>query len=98
MTNDTLLQLAGLPNVIGLKDCCADAAQSFDLLCRRPAGFAVLTGEDAQFYGALAQGADGGILASAHVETADWAAVRTALLAGERPLPDRKRTRLNSSH
>src|SRR3546814_14111065 len=24
---------------------------------------------------------------SAHVETADWAAVRTALLAGERPLP-----------
>src|SRR5690606_21102997 len=76
-----------LPNVVGLKDCCADAAQSFDLLCRRPAGFAVLTGEDAQFYGALAQGADGGILASAHVETAGWAALRTALLAGERPLP-----------
>lgn len=83
MTNDTLLQLAGLPNVVGLKDCCADPAQSFDLLCRRPAGFAVLTGEDAQFHAALAQGADGGILASAHVETARWAAMRDAFVAGE---------------
>jgi len=83
MINETLLQLAGLPNVVGLKDCCADPSQSFDLLCRRPAGFAVLTGEDAQFHAALAQGADGGILASAHVETARWAAVRDALTAGE---------------
>jgi len=84
MSNDTLLRLAELPNIVGLKDCCADAAQSFDLLCRRPDGFAVLTGEDALFYGAVAHGADGGILASAHIETARWAAVRDALLAGDR--------------
>lgn len=83
ISNDTLLQLAGLPNVVGLKDCCADPSQSFDLLCRRPQGFAVLTGEDAQFHAALAQGAEGGILASAHVETAGWAAVRDALVAGD---------------
>lgn len=85
MTNETLLRLAALPNIVGLKDCCADAAQSFDLLNRRPAGFAVLTGEDAQFFGALAHGADGGVLASAHIETARWAAVRQAMLAGDRP-------------
>jgi 4-hydroxy-tetrahydrodipicolinate synthase len=85
MTNDTLLRLAGdCANVVGLKDCCADSAQSFDLLCRRPDGFAVLTGEDALLYGAVAQGADGGILASAHIETAEWAAVRAALLADDR--------------
>lgn len=83
MTNETLLQLAALPNVVGLKDCCADPSQSFDLMCRRPQGFAVLTGEDAQFHAALAQGAEGGILASAHVETARWAAVRDAVAAGE---------------
>ncbi len=58
--NETLLRLAELPAIIGIKDCSADAAQSFDLLRRRPAGFAVLTGEDALFYGALAHGADGG--------------------------------------
>lgn len=85
LTNETLLRLAELPNVVGLKDCCADAAQSFDLLRHKPADFAVLTGEDALFYSALAQGAEGAILASAHVETRSFAAVRDALLAGDQP-------------
>ena len=85
ITNDTLLDLARLSNVVGLKDCCADAAQSFDMLCRRPGGFGVLTGEDALLFGAVAQGADGGVTASAHIETAEWIAVRGLLLAGDRP-------------
>jgi 4-hydroxy-tetrahydrodipicolinate synthase len=84
LVNATLLRLAELPNIVGLKDCCVDQAQSFDLLRARPPGFAVLTGEDALFYGALAHGADGGILAAAHVETRQFAAVRNALLAGHR--------------
>jgi len=84
LANATLLRLAELPNIVGVKDCCVDQAQSFDLMRARPEGFAVLTGEDALFYGALAHGADGGILAAAHVETARFAAVRDALLAGRR--------------
>jgi 4-hydroxy-tetrahydrodipicolinate synthase len=83
LTNATLLRLAELPNIVGVKDCCVDQAQSFDLVRARPLGFAVLTGEDALFYGALAHGADGGILAAAHVETARYAAVRNALIAGK---------------
>jgi 4-hydroxy-tetrahydrodipicolinate synthase len=83
LSNATLLRLAELPNIVGLKDCCVDQAQSFDLLRTRPPGFAVLTGEDALFYGALAHGADGGILAAAHVETARFAAVRDAFVAGD---------------
>jgi len=82
MTNETLLRLAELPNIIGLKDCAADAAQSAELLRRKPAGFSVLTGEDAQFHAALAQGADGGILATAHLRTEGFAQVRAQLLAG----------------
>jgi len=81
--NEAMLELAGRTNIVGVKDCCADAAQSFDLLARRPPGFAVLTGEDALFHAALAQGADGGILASAHVATRDFATIRTRMLAGE---------------
>jgi 4-hydroxy-tetrahydrodipicolinate synthase len=84
LANATLLRLSELPNIVGVKDCCADQMQTFDLLRARPPGFAVLTGEDALFYGALAHGADGGILAAAHVETARFAAVRNALLAGRR--------------
>ena len=82
LENDTLLRLAELPNIVGVKDCCADPAQSFDLLRMRPKNFAVMTGEDAQFYGALTHGANGGILAAAHVETRAFARVREVLLAG----------------
>lgn len=85
MANDTLLALAEVPHIVGLKDCCADMAQTFDLLCRRGPGFSVLTGEDALFYGAVVHGSDGGILASAHVETAAFADVRNRLLAGDQP-------------
>lgn len=84
MTNETLLQLARHPNIVGLKDCCADRAQSIDLLRRRPAGFKILTGEDAQHYDALSDGADGAILLSAHIETAAFASVHGHLKAGDR--------------
>lgn len=70
--------------MIGVKDCSAVPAQSFELLRHRPAGFSVMTGEDAWFFSALAHGADGGILASAHVDPEAFAAVRGALLAGKR--------------
>jgi 4-hydroxy-tetrahydrodipicolinate synthase len=83
MGNETMLRLAEHPNIVGVKDCCADAAQSFDLLRNRPEGFAVLTGEDAQTFGALTQGADGGILASAHVDPRGFASIRNKLLESD---------------
>ena len=82
--NEAMLQLAGHPNIAGLKDCCADRDQSLDLLRRRPPRFAVLTGEDAQYFDALSDGADGGIVAAAHVETATFAEIYRLLAAGER--------------
>lgn len=82
--NDAMLQLAEHPNIVGLKDCCAIRAQSVELQRRRPARFAVLTGEDAQTYDALADGADGAILASAHIETGAFASVVRLLAAGDR--------------
>ncbi|MGE4252801.1 MAG: 4-hydroxy-tetrahydrodipicolinate synthase [Parvibaculaceae bacterium] len=83
--NETMLRLAETPNIVGVKDCAADAAQSFDLLRQRPEGFSVLTGEDALLYTALTQGADGGITASAHVETEAFAAIRQRLKQGDQP-------------
>ena len=82
--NAAMLQLAEHPNIVGLKDCCADRDQSLELLRRRPQNFAVLTGEDAQCHEALADGADGGILASAHLETETFAQICRLLAAGER--------------
>jgi 4-hydroxy-tetrahydrodipicolinate synthase len=84
LANDTLLRLADdHPTILGVKDCCADAAQSADLLRRRSPGLAVLTGEDALFYGALTHGADGGVLAAAQIDPAAFAAVHDAVLAGD---------------
>ncbi len=84
LANDTTLRLAELERIVGIKDCCASHEQSFELLRRRPERFAVLTGDDALFFSALAQGADGGILASAHVDPRGFADIRTAMLAGDR--------------
>jgi 4-hydroxy-tetrahydrodipicolinate synthase len=83
LSNDTLLALAELPNVAGVKDSTGNIAQSLELLRRRPDGFAVLTGEDAYFYTMLAHGADGGILASAHVETARFLTVYERMRAND---------------
>jgi len=82
--NEAMLRLADHPNIVGLKDCSADPNQSRDLLRRRGDGFAILTGEDRQYYEALTDGADGGILAAAHIETETFAQVRDLLMAGER--------------
>ncbi|WKA29731.1 4-hydroxy-tetrahydrodipicolinate synthase [Bradyrhizobium roseum] len=84
LTNETLLQLALHPNIVGMKDCSADRAQSIDFLERRPRGFRVLTGEDALYHQALADGADGAILLSAHLETEAFASVQTLMKQGDR--------------
>jgi len=81
--NAAVLGLAGRANIVGVKDCSADMAQSFDLLRRKPPGFAVLIGEDAFYHPMLTQGAEGGIIASAHIETRAFAAVRNLLVAGD---------------
>jgi len=81
--NEATLQLAAHPNIVGMKDCSADRSQSLDLLRRRPQDFAVLTGEDAQYQEALADGADGGILAAAHVETETFAEIYSLAAASQ---------------
>jgi 4-hydroxy-tetrahydrodipicolinate synthase len=84
LANETLLRLAEHPNIIGMKDCCAERAQSVEFLRLRPPAFRVLTGEDAHTFEAVGDGAAGAILLSAHVETDIFASVLGHLAAGER--------------
>ncbi|NEV80770.1 4-hydroxy-tetrahydrodipicolinate synthase, partial [Rhodopseudomonas sp. BR0C11] len=83
LQNEAMLRLAERPNIVGVKDCCADPAQTAELLRLRPSGFAVLTGEDALAFDALSRGCDGAILASAHLETEAFAAMMDRLQAGD---------------
>jgi 4-hydroxy-tetrahydrodipicolinate synthase len=69
LLNDSLLELAEVANIVGVKDSSGSVAQSLELLARKPADFSVLTGEDALYFTMRANGADGGILAASHVLT-----------------------------
>jgi 4-hydroxy-tetrahydrodipicolinate synthase len=67
--NETLLKLAKKDNIIGVKDASGDFNQSTDLLMNRPDNFSIMSGEDLTLFSSLALGADGGIVASAHLYT-----------------------------
>jgi 4-hydroxy-tetrahydrodipicolinate synthase len=69
LSNDSLLELAQVPNIVGVKDSSGSVAQSLELLARKPKDFAVLTGEDALYFTMMANGGDGGILAASHLMT-----------------------------
>jgi 4-hydroxy-tetrahydrodipicolinate synthase len=69
LANDSLLELAEVANIVGVKDSSGILAQSLELLARKPADFSVLTGEDALFFTMMANGAHGGILAASHLLT-----------------------------
>jgi 4-hydroxy-tetrahydrodipicolinate synthase len=69
LANDSLIELAQVPNIVGVKDSSGSMAQSLDLLARTPEGFSVLTGEDALYFTMMANGADGGVLAASHLMT-----------------------------
>jgi 4-hydroxy-tetrahydrodipicolinate synthase len=83
LSNDSLLELAQVPNIVGAKDSSGSIAQSLELLQRKPAGFSVLTGEDALFFTMMANGAEGGILAASHLMTRSFVEVARAFERGD---------------
>ena len=67
--NETILRLSKIPNIVGIKDSCGIVSQSIELLRDRDPQFAIFTGEDMLFYFNIVSGGNGGILASAHLQT-----------------------------
>ncbi len=72
METDTILRLAEKDNIIALKDASGNFVQSTDILMKKPEGFSILSGEDVSLFASLALGGDGGIVASAHLNTAKY--------------------------
>ncbi|MFE2722915.1 dihydrodipicolinate synthase family protein [Kitasatospora sp. NPDC059327] len=86
LTAGVLRELAALPGVVGVKYATGGLDQdAVELLADPPAGFAVLTGEDAFLAPMLALGAAGGILASAHLATARFVELAAAWECGDVP-------------
>jgi len=67
MTNDTVLRLAQIPNIIGIKDATGNMERGTDLLQRVPDDFAVYSGDDASALALILLGAHGTISVTANV-------------------------------
>jgi 4-hydroxy-tetrahydrodipicolinate synthase len=83
LSNNSLLELAEVPNIVGAKDSSGSIAQSLELLARKPADFSVLTGEDVLHFTMMANGAEGGILAASHLMTQGFVDVTRAFQRGD---------------
>ena len=46
MSNETILRLAEIPNIVGVKEASGDIGRETDLINRAPEGFAVYSGDD----------------------------------------------------
>ena len=80
----TVARLAELPRIAGIKEAVGDISRIRDLLGVAPAGFSVLSGDDATACEAVLAGAHGVISVTANLLPEVVAAIMGAALRGER--------------
>ena len=67
IANDTVLRLAEMPNIVGIKDATANLERGTDLLRRKPVDFLVFSGDDATGIALMLLGGHGVISVTANV-------------------------------
>jgi len=67
LQNDTVVRLAQLPGIIGIKDATASVERGTDLIRRAPRGFAIYSGEDSTALALMLLGGHGVISVTANV-------------------------------
>lgn len=67
ISNDTVIRLADIRNIVGIKDATGGIERGTDLLLRAPASFAVYSGDDASAFSLLLLGGVGVISVTANV-------------------------------
>ncbi|MBM4181029.1 MAG: 4-hydroxy-tetrahydrodipicolinate synthase [Betaproteobacteria bacterium] len=80
--NDTVLRLAGVPGIIGIKDATGNIERGSDLIKRAPADFAVYSGDDASGMVLMLLGGKGVISVTANVAPALMHEMSVAAMAG----------------
>ena len=98
IANETLARLAGLPNIIGVKDATGDMTRpSFQrLLCGE--GWTMLSGDDPSALGYIAHGGHGCISVTSNVAPEGCAAFHNAALQGDLETARRWQDRLLRLH
>lgn len=83
LLNDTVLRLAQIPNIVGIKDATGGIERGSDLLQRAPGDFAIYSGDDASTLALMLLGAHGTISVTANVAPQLMHEMCTAALRGE---------------
>lgn len=95
---ETILKLAELPRIVGLKDATADTSRTTQIKSAAKSSFSVLSGEDALAGAFLAQGADGCISVTANIAPKECAAFQDAWLAKDMALFAKLQSQLMPIH
>ena len=80
---ETILRLAEIPNIVGVKEASGDLAQITTLLVSRPEGFLVLAGDDEMALPVIALGGDGVVSVAGNEAPDGMAALVSAALDGD---------------
>lgn len=83
LANDTVLRLAQIPNIVGIKDATANLERGADLLRRKPDEFLVFSGDDATALALMLLGSDGVISVTANAAPRLMHEMCVAALAGD---------------
>jgi 4-hydroxy-tetrahydrodipicolinate synthase len=83
MSNDTVLRLASIPNIIGIKDATGNIGRGLDLLRQVSADFAVFSGDDPTAMALMLAGGKGNISVTANVAPRAMAELCDAAMSGE---------------
>lgn len=98
MHNDTVLRLADVDNIVGIKDATGDLVRGEDLITRLNGRIAVYSGDDATAYELILKGAQGNISVTANVAPAVMSQICAAALAGNREQAEQLNNSIQQLH
>lgn len=96
--NETILRLAQVPGIVGIKDATGNIERCADLLKRVPAGFDVFSGDDATAIALMLLGGKGSISVTANVAPRLMHQMCAAAIAGNAALATELNQRLLGLH
>ncbi|GHT93688.1 4-hydroxy-tetrahydrodipicolinate synthase [Betaproteobacteria bacterium] len=82
LSNDTVLRLAAVPNIVGIKDATGSIERASDLIARAPQGFALYSGDDMSAAAFILLGGHGTVSVTANVAPRAMHELCAAALAG----------------
>jgi 4-hydroxy-tetrahydrodipicolinate synthase len=80
---ETVVRLAGIENIVGIKDSSGDLSRTIDCIRECPDDFSVLMGRDTLIFAALVHGAAGAIASTGNIVPRVLAGIYDAHLAGD---------------